>query len=159
MREYLAEVPAACLEAFQDGDRVQEVLDSVFEVQERLFRWHDPSRNLADHEPADVAPEVEAPAAAEDITPEPDAVAPAIIEPPAPELPVQREWFRGWALRRAVAAGTAGVLWSELTRKCTATDRNRRASWLEELVREEQLRAQPSARGWRYFAMGEGSGG
>lgn len=33
------------------SDRVQEVLDSVFEVQERLFRWRDPHREPADDSP------------------------------------------------------------------------------------------------------------
>jgi len=40
----LAEVPTSCLEAYRDSDLVQEVLDSIFEVQERLFAWHDPTR-------------------------------------------------------------------------------------------------------------------
>ena len=44
MRESLTELPAACLEIFRESDHVQEVLDSVFEVQERLFRWRDPQR-------------------------------------------------------------------------------------------------------------------
>jgi hypothetical protein len=44
MRESLTELPAACLEAYRDSEAVQEVLDSLFEVQERLFRWRDPQR-------------------------------------------------------------------------------------------------------------------
>ncbi|HXM57722.1 MAG TPA: hypothetical protein VOB72_20160 [Candidatus Dormibacteraeota bacterium] len=50
MRESLTELPASCLEIFRDSDHVQEVLDSVFEVQERLFRWRDPQRMPDDEE-------------------------------------------------------------------------------------------------------------
>lgn len=39
MRASLADLPASCMEAYVISDRVQEVLDSVFEVQERLFCW------------------------------------------------------------------------------------------------------------------------
>ena len=49
MRGSLTELPNACMEVFRDSDHVQEVLDSVFEVQERLFRWRDPQR-LEDEE-------------------------------------------------------------------------------------------------------------
>lgn len=38
IRRFLADVPAACMEAFRDSENVQEVLDSMFEVQERLLR-------------------------------------------------------------------------------------------------------------------------
>jgi hypothetical protein len=44
IRENLAELPVPCIEVFRDSDHVQEVLDSLFEVQERLFRWRDPQR-------------------------------------------------------------------------------------------------------------------
>ena len=50
MRESLTELPASCLEIFRDSTHVQEVLDSVFEVQERLFRWRDPQRSSDDEE-------------------------------------------------------------------------------------------------------------
>jgi hypothetical protein len=50
MRESLTELPSSCLEIFRDSDHVQEVLDSVFEVQERLFRWRDPQRLAEDEE-------------------------------------------------------------------------------------------------------------
>jgi hypothetical protein len=50
MRGSLTELPASCLEVFRDSDYVQEVLDSVFEVQERLFRWRDPQRLPDDEE-------------------------------------------------------------------------------------------------------------
>src|SRR5215471_17830462 len=49
MRGSLTELPSACMELFRDSVHVQEVLDSVFEVQERLFRWRDPQR-LEDEE-------------------------------------------------------------------------------------------------------------
>jgi hypothetical protein len=44
IRETLAELPISCIEVFRDTDHVQEVLDSLFEVQDRLFRWRDPQR-------------------------------------------------------------------------------------------------------------------
>jgi hypothetical protein len=50
LREVLDGLPSACLEVLSDSDRVQEVLDSVFEVQERLFRLRDPSRPPAESE-------------------------------------------------------------------------------------------------------------
>lgn len=37
-----SELPSRVLEVFQDSDQVQTVLDSIFEMQERLFRWRDP---------------------------------------------------------------------------------------------------------------------
>ncbi|HLH68443.1 MAG TPA: hypothetical protein VKY90_05315 [Candidatus Dormibacteraeota bacterium] len=50
MRESLSELPPSCLEALRDSPLVQEVLDSIFEVQERLFRWRDPQRVPEDEE-------------------------------------------------------------------------------------------------------------
>lgn len=44
IRETLAELPISCIEVYRDSDHVQEVLDSLFEVQDRLFRWRDPQR-------------------------------------------------------------------------------------------------------------------
>ena len=49
IREALTELPVSCIEVFRDSDHVQEVLDSLFEVQDRLFRWRDPQR-VADEE-------------------------------------------------------------------------------------------------------------
>ena len=49
IRETLAELPIQCIDVFRDSDHVQEVLDSLFEVQDRLFRWRDPQR-LAEEE-------------------------------------------------------------------------------------------------------------
>lgn len=49
MRDSLSELPASCIEVFRDSEHVQEVLDSIFEMQERLFRWRDPQR-LAEEE-------------------------------------------------------------------------------------------------------------
>jgi hypothetical protein len=46
IRETMADLPQPCVDAFRDAERVQEVLDSVFEVQECLFRWRDPSWKL-----------------------------------------------------------------------------------------------------------------
>jgi hypothetical protein len=42
MRESLSELPTSCMEVYRDSERVREVFDSIFEVQERLFRWRDP---------------------------------------------------------------------------------------------------------------------
>src|SRR5712672_842471 len=39
IRDTLADLPRECLAELHDGDRVQEVLDSVFDVQYRLFCW------------------------------------------------------------------------------------------------------------------------
>jgi hypothetical protein len=50
MRDSLTELPNACLEVYRDSDHVQEVLDSIFEVQERLFRWRDPQRTPDEEE-------------------------------------------------------------------------------------------------------------
>jgi hypothetical protein len=50
MRGSLTELPMSCMEVFRESDHVQEVLDSVFEVQERLFRWRDPQRSPEDEE-------------------------------------------------------------------------------------------------------------
>lgn len=49
IRESLDELPGPCIEAYRDSEQVQEVLDSLFEVQDRLFRWRDPQR-VADEE-------------------------------------------------------------------------------------------------------------
>src|SRR5215469_435621 len=50
MRDSLGELPTSCLEVLRDSEHVQEVLDSVFEMQERLFRWRDPQRMPDDEE-------------------------------------------------------------------------------------------------------------
>ena len=50
MKGSLTELPMSCMECFRESDHVQEVLDSVFEVQERLFRWRDPQRSPEDEE-------------------------------------------------------------------------------------------------------------
>lgn len=42
IRETVDELPEPCRQLFQDTDRVQEVLDSVFDMQERLFRLRFP---------------------------------------------------------------------------------------------------------------------
>lgn len=38
IREALGELPQECLDIYRDTERVQEVLDSVFDIQECLFR-------------------------------------------------------------------------------------------------------------------------
>jgi hypothetical protein len=50
IRDNLGELPQECLDIFRDGERVQEVLDSVFEMQERLFRYRHPEFNLDEDE-------------------------------------------------------------------------------------------------------------
>jgi uncharacterized Zn finger protein len=42
IRDELKEVPGHCREPFHDTSVVQETLDSVFDVQEALFRWRHP---------------------------------------------------------------------------------------------------------------------
>ena len=42
IRGSLDELPKPCLELYQDTEKVQDVLDSVFEVQERLFKLRFP---------------------------------------------------------------------------------------------------------------------
>ena len=42
INEAMAELPDDCREALRDSDAVQDLLDSMFEVQERLFRWRHP---------------------------------------------------------------------------------------------------------------------
>ena|SRR2546423_9024844 len=42
LKETIEALPEKCQEPFQDSEQVQETLDSVFEVQERLFRWRHP---------------------------------------------------------------------------------------------------------------------
>jgi len=48
IREELTEIPPPVIDVFRDTEVVQEVLDSIFEVQERLFRWKDPSQEPDD---------------------------------------------------------------------------------------------------------------
>lgn len=40
--EGLAELPPEVLRAYRDSDSTQVVLDSIFDIQEKLFRWKDP---------------------------------------------------------------------------------------------------------------------
>ena len=42
IREVVEEMPEHVREPFHDATGVQEVLDSLFEIQERLFRWRYP---------------------------------------------------------------------------------------------------------------------
>jgi hypothetical protein len=42
IREALSELPRQCREALRDSGSVQELLDSLFDVQECLFRWRHP---------------------------------------------------------------------------------------------------------------------
>ncbi len=42
IRETLDELPPPCKELFRDTEKVQDVLDSVFDIQERLFRLRFP---------------------------------------------------------------------------------------------------------------------
>jgi hypothetical protein len=48
IKQQMAELPPDCRGAFRDSERVQEILDSIFDVQESLFRWRDPQRFSAD---------------------------------------------------------------------------------------------------------------
>jgi L-rhamnose mutarotase len=42
IQEQLADLPSDVVEAYQDSDQVQTVLDSIFDMQERLFQWRNP---------------------------------------------------------------------------------------------------------------------
>ena len=42
LKDVVAKLPEPCQEPLREGPRVQEALDSLFEVQERLFRWRYP---------------------------------------------------------------------------------------------------------------------
>ena len=42
MRDVAATLPGHVREAFRESGQVQDTLDSLFEVQERLFRWRYP---------------------------------------------------------------------------------------------------------------------
>src|SRR5919108_3769076 len=44
IREALTELPVSCIEVYRDSEQVQEVLDSLFDVQDRLFRSRAPQR-------------------------------------------------------------------------------------------------------------------
>jgi chromosome condensin MukBEF ATPase and DNA-binding subunit MukB len=48
IRDTIEQLPDHCKEPFRDSEQVQEMLDSVFEVQERLFRWRHPEFPLDD---------------------------------------------------------------------------------------------------------------
>src|ERR1700694_5586362 len=52
LRDNLGELPQECLEIFRDTERVQDVLDSVFEMQERLFRIRHPEFGFTEEEEA-----------------------------------------------------------------------------------------------------------
>jgi len=50
IRVTIEQLPDHCKEPFRDSEQVQETLDSVFAVQERLFRWRHPEFPLAEEE-------------------------------------------------------------------------------------------------------------
>ena len=50
IREELGEIPTPVIDPFRDTEVVQEALDSIFEVQERLFRWKDPGHEAEEEE-------------------------------------------------------------------------------------------------------------
>jgi hypothetical protein len=52
VRAVVSTMPAAAREALRDRGKVQDTLDSVFEVQERLLRWRYP--NWRDFDPDDL---------------------------------------------------------------------------------------------------------
>lgn len=53
VREVVAGLPKQVSEAFRDTGHVQDTLDSLFEVQERLFRWRYPDWNDFDPDEGD----------------------------------------------------------------------------------------------------------
>lgn len=50
IREEIAGLPTPCIDVFRDTEVVQEVLDSVFDIQECLFKWRDPQWSLDEEE-------------------------------------------------------------------------------------------------------------
>lgn len=50
IKDKVSELPEPCQDVFQDSERVQETLDSVFDMQERLFRWKDPNWSLEEED-------------------------------------------------------------------------------------------------------------
>jgi hypothetical protein len=48
VRETVSQLPQNCQDALRETVAVQELLDSVFEVQERLFRWRHPDFQFDD---------------------------------------------------------------------------------------------------------------
>src|SRR5689334_14418071 len=56
VREAVSTMPAAARDALRDGGKVQDTLDSVFEVQERLLRWRYP--NWQDYDPDELGDEL-----------------------------------------------------------------------------------------------------
>ena len=55
VREAVSSMPAAARDALRDCGKVQDTLDSVFEVQERLLRWRYP--NWHDYDPDELGEE------------------------------------------------------------------------------------------------------
>ena len=55
VREAVRTMPAEARDALRDGGKVQDTLDSLFEVQERLLRWRYP--NWHDYEPDELGDE------------------------------------------------------------------------------------------------------
>lgn len=50
IRDVIAELPQECVSVFRDSDHVQDVLDSVFDMQECLFRHRYPEYGLDEEE-------------------------------------------------------------------------------------------------------------
>lgn len=50
IRGQFRELPADVLDVFRDSAHVQVVLDSIFEMQERLFKWRDPSWDVEEED-------------------------------------------------------------------------------------------------------------
>ncbi len=53
IRETVEELPGLCTGAFRDSERVQEALDSVFDLQECLFKWRNPDWALEEGDDLD----------------------------------------------------------------------------------------------------------
>ncbi|MFZ0218308.1 MAG: hypothetical protein WAM30_20415 [Candidatus Dormiibacterota bacterium] len=46
IKQTLSGLPSDVGRAYRDSDQVQVVLDSIFDMQERLFKWRDPKWSL-----------------------------------------------------------------------------------------------------------------
>ena len=128
IRESLSGLPPGCLDPLVGG-RTQAVLDSIFDVQEKLFRWRNPRRMPA--------PEVE------EEPPPVDEVADAAVRVYAREL---------------ISDSPRGVAWSDLAAGRRPTERMQLERVLEGLESEDVIYCD-RWHGRRYHLVREEIGG
>lgn len=128
----LRELPSCALEALRDSEKVQEVLDSVFDCQDALFRWRDPERAVEkdDEEPEPTDDEA---------------------------LARHRDMFRNAVLRR-LGRATASISRNYLINTYVPRRyRDAADGWLQEMEGEGLVGWEPAPPGRRYFAAGDGT--